>query len=136
LAQAQEDSKKPEAWQTLNGYFREALACIGCFKKQKAFEGEDEIRLLLHALRYRENSIKFRTVRSTLIPDVAVEISGYQADGPASDFNASSAWNAIQTVVIGPTSHMELTEQSVRAFFALKGMRVLVRPSDVPYRDW
>jgi hypothetical protein len=120
----------------LDDHFRWALETIACLSKQKAFEVEDELRLLLGYVRYRENNIKFRAVRSTLIPYVEMGIRNYSDAGVDFDFDKRLPWNAIRSVVIGPTANMELTRRSIKAFFDLRGMEVKVLESEVPYRDW
>ncbi len=120
----------------LSDHFRWALEAIACLTKQKAFEVEDELRLLLRYVRHRENNIKFRTVRSTLIPYVEMGIHNYSDAGVVFDFDKKLRWNAIQSIVIGPTTNMELTRRSIKAFFDLRGMEVQVLESQVPYRDW
>jgi hypothetical protein len=118
----------------LNDYFEWAVDAIACTNKHQAFQIEGEYRLLLSNVRYRENNIRFRTVRSTLVPYVALRIPGRTATGLS--FDKRSGWSAIDSVVIGPTANMDLTEKSVKAFFALKGMQVKVVRSKIPYRDW
>jgi hypothetical protein len=123
---------------SLNAHFEWALKAIACGNKQKAFEVEDEFRLLVHSMRFRENNIKFRTVTSTMIPYVIMAIPSLSERGPDYDFGNEKKfpWNAIQSVMIGPTPNMDLTQRSVEAFFALLGMRIQVSESEIPYRDW
>lgn len=118
----------------LTDYFVWAIDTIACTNKHRSFEIEGEYRLLLSNVRSRENNIRFRTVRSTLVPYVALRIPGKTATGLS--FDPCLAWGAIDSVVIGPTANMDLTEKSVKAFFALKGMQVRVERSTIPYRDW
>jgi mRNA-degrading endonuclease HigB of HigAB toxin-antitoxin module len=118
----------------VNKYFGWAVNAIACTNKHQAFQIEGEHRLLLSDVRYRENNIRFRTVRSTLVPYVALRIPGQTANGLS--FDKRLGWGAIDSVVIGPTANMDLTEKSVKAFFALKGMQVKVVRSKIPYRDW
>jgi Protein of unknown function (DUF2971) len=120
----------------LDDHFQWTLDTIACGNKQKAFEVEDEFRLLLHYTRYRENNIKFRTVCSTVIPYVVMSVPSHSDDGAIFDFDKRQRWNAIESVVIGPTPNMALTKRSVTAFFALAGMTVEVIESKIPYRDW
>ncbi len=125
-------------WNTggvLNDYFRWEVDIIGCTNKLKAFEVEGEYRLLTY-VSHRENNIYFRTVRSTLIPYVEMRIPNQSDIGFDFDFDKKKRWNAIQSIVVGPTANMALTKRSVEAFFALRGMNVQVIASQVPYRDW
>jgi hypothetical protein len=133
---AKKEVDKGHSWGDLNDHFRWTLDTMACLSKEKAFEVEDELRLLLPYVRYRENNIQFRTVRSTLIPYVEMAVHNHSATGVVFDFDKKLTWNAIQSVVIGPTANMELTRRSIEAFFALRRMEVEVLESKVPYRDW
>ncbi len=114
---------------TLAHYFSMYIDRIAAASKLNAFEAESEYRLVLFGLFGRENNLKFRTVRSTLIPYVEVFIP-----------NTSSSvevWDAIDSVTIGPTANMELTARSVRAFLDIRGAHdVKLLTSGIPYRDW
>jgi hypothetical protein len=109
----------------LNDYFGWAVDAIACTNKHQAFQIKGEYRLLLSDVRYRENNIRLRTVRSTLVPYVELRIPGRAATGLS--FDKRSGWSAIDSVAIGPTANMDL---------ALKGMQVKVVSSKIPYRDW
>jgi hypothetical protein len=130
-----EFAKGKTQW-TLNDHFRWTLDYIGCINKEKSFEVEDEWRLLLPYVKYRENNIQFRTVRSTIIPYVAMTIPSLGETGIMYDFEKRKPWSAIRSVVVGPTANMELTVRSLKAFFALHRMNIEVIESRVPYRDW
>jgi hypothetical protein len=134
-ARAKDMVAKPHSWGVLNDHFRWAVDSFACANKLKAFEIEGELRLLTY-LRYREKNIRFRTVRSTLIPYVKMTVPSQSGAGFDLDFDKKKPWNAIQSVMIGPTANMALTKRSVEAFFALQGMDVRVVESNVPYRDW
>lgn len=134
-ARAKDAIAKKNSWGVLNDHFRWAVDSFACANKLKAFEVEGELRLLTY-VRYRENNIHFRTVRSTLIPYVLMIIPNLSRGGFDFDFDERKPWNAIQSVVIGPTANMALTKRSVKALFALRGMEVQVLESNVPYRDW
>jgi Protein of unknown function (DUF2971) len=119
---------------TLSSLFRLALESFACATKHSSFEVEGEYRLLLGNVRRRENNIRFRTVRSSLIPYVEVEIPSHVESGFT--FDQGTIWNAIGSVVVGPTANMDLTQASIKGFFALRGMSVEVTGSEIPYRDW
>jgi hypothetical protein len=119
----------------LNDYFKWEVDGIACANKLKAFEVEGELRLLTY-VSLRERNIRFRTVRSTLIPYVEMRIPNQSDTGFDFDFDKKKRWNAIESVWIGPTPNMALTKRSVQAFFALQEMNVQVMESKVPYRDW
>lgn len=120
----------------LNDHFRWILDSVGCMNKEKSFEVEDEWRLLLPYVKYRENNIQFRTVRSTVIPYVSMTVPSMTDTGIMHDFEKKKPWNAIQSVVVGPTANMQLTVRSLKALFALQSMNVVIAESRVPYRDW
>jgi hypothetical protein len=135
---AQQEVAKGRIPGTLNDHFRWTLDYIGVMHKEKSFEVEDEYRLLLSNVRYREiPNLRFRTVRSTMVPYVSLYVPSMGDKGIAYDFEKRKVWNVIQSVVVGPTANMELTVRSVEAFFALWGeKKVEIVPSRVPYRDW
>lgn len=115
-----------------NDYFRWLIEKFACVSKNASFEVEDEYRLLLVSASYRENNIQFRTVRSTLIPYVPMHIPSLHEFS-----NGNGPWNAIESIIIGPTANIDLTEKSVRTFFTLRGLAaVKIFRSEVPYRDW
>ena len=134
-ARARCKHEKNNSGVTLNDYFRWEVDTFACTNKLKAFEVEGELRLLTY-VSLREGNIRFRTVRSTLIPYVEMRIPNQSDVGFDLDFDKKKRWNAIQSVVVGPTANMALTKRSVEAFFALRGMNVQVIESQVPYRDW
>ena len=121
-------STMPEPY-TLSDYFSMYIDRFAVGSKLNAFEAENEYRLVLFGLFARENNLKFRTVRSTLIPYVEVFIP--------STSSSANVWDAIDSVTIGPTANMKLTARSVRAFLDIRGAHdVKLITSDVPYRDW
>lgn len=132
---AKDKIEKRNTGGALNNHFRWEVNTFGCINKLKAFEVEGEYRLLTDVF-HRENNIHFRTVRSTLIPYVEMYIPNQSGTGLDFDRDKKKCWDAIQSVVVGPTANMELTKRSVEAFFALRGMNVQVIESQVPYRDW
>jgi len=123
---------------SLNDHFRWTLDYIGVMHKEKSFEVEDEFRLLLSNVRYREvPNLKFRTVRSTMVPYVPLYVPGVNDQGILYEFENKQVWNAIESVIVGPTANMDLTVRSVEAFFAMWGERnVRILPSTIPYREW
>ena len=121
-------STRPDAY-TLAHYFSMYIDRIAAASKLNAFEAECEYRLVLFGLFGRENNLKFRTVRSTLIPYVEVFIP--------STSSSVEVWDAVESVTIGPTANMELTSRSVRAFLDIRGAHdVRLLASGIPYRDW
>ncbi|WP_260738162.1 DUF2971 domain-containing protein [Tunturiibacter lichenicola] len=123
-------AKNPGSSIYLNDYFRWAIEATAVGSKHASFEAESEYRLVLFDTRFREYNIKFRTVRSSLIPYVSMRIPNREIQ------SVPSAWDAISSVVIGPTANMDLTEKSVKAFYKLNQMEVTIKRSEVPYRDW
>ena len=114
---------------TLAHYFSMYIDRIAAGSKLNAFEAESEYRLVLFGLFGRENNLKFRTVRSTLIPYVEVFIPKTSS--------SVEVWDAVDSVTIGPTANMELTARSVRAFLDIRGAHdVRLQTSGIPYRDW
>jgi hypothetical protein len=69
--QAQNSSSSPS---TLNDYFQWTIEATACGSKHSSFEVESEYRLVLFSARWRENNIRFRPVRSSLVPYIAMHI--------------------------------------------------------------
>ncbi len=113
-----------------------------CSKKDSSFSNEQEYRLLVTGIWQCNDSLKFRTSRSTLVPYVALTIpakhSEYDVEANASNPLSAWAqrWDFIDRVVIGPTTNMTLSQTAVEAFFRSQNMSVYVRTSKIPYRDW
>lgn len=127
---ANETSTIPDSYQ-LSDYFSMYIDRFAVGSKLHAFEVESEYRLALFGLFGRENNLRFRTVRSTLIPYVEVFIPKTSSSSP------EHVWDAVDSVTIGPTANMELTARSVRAFLDIRGAHeVKLMTSKVPYRDW
>lgn len=133
---AKREAEKDKNELGLNDHFRWILDSVGCMNKAKSFEVENEWRLVLPYVKYRENNIQFRTVRSTVIPYVATTVPSMTETGIMHDFEKKKPWNAIQSIVVGPTTNMRLTVRSLEALFALQRMDVVIAESIVPYRDW
>ncbi len=120
---------------SLSDYFEWTLEAIACRSKHSSFENEAEYRLLLPGLHRRENNLRFRAVRSTLIPFVAMRVPSI-AQLELGEWSEDVPWDAIAELTIGPTVNIALTERSIRSFFLIRHMNVTVRRSSVPYRDW
>jgi hypothetical protein len=118
--------------------FQRYLETTASFTKHHSFESEKEYRVLISDLRSREDATCFRASKSCLIPYVPLIIPNTHAAnaGFLSTTQTSPNWDAIATVVIGPTPNAVLSAASVGALFASKGVDVPVSISDVPYRDW
>lgn len=115
-AAKREAERDKNGWD-LNDHFRWILDSVGCMNKEKSFEVEDEWRLLLPYVKYRENNIQFRTVRSTVIPYVAMTVPSMTETGVMYDFEKKKPWNAIRSIVVGPTANMRLTVPFSQGFF-------------------
>ena len=116
-------------------FFRWAVEAIACSSKHSSFQSEGEYRLLLGNIRYRENNLRFRAVRSTLVPYVAMRIPSRSQITGIQELKGN-AWDGIASVVIGPTANMDLTERSISSFFRMRGIKVEILRSQIPYRDW
>ena len=122
------DSRLPE-------FFSWAVEALACSSKHSSFQHEGEHRLLLGNIGYRENNLRFRPVRSTLVPYVPIHIPSISEAAGDQNYK-SKPWDAIANIVIGPTANMDLTTKAVDAFFRIRSMNVAIEPSAIPYRDW
>ena len=102
-------------------------------RKHESFSNECEYRLLAEPLGIDVDELKFRPVRSTLVPYIELSIpttdlSPHEKRRPHQDFIAEA--------VIGPTPNEDLSVQAVQAFFRKHKMLVDIQPSRIPYRDF
>ena len=118
--------------------------------KHASFASEKEYRLTVITTsgfddRFRTSRstlISFRTSRSTLIPYIAVKVPD-----PADFLSATQNLcripdqppfhkpSFIDSVTIGPTPELNLSEDALHGFFAQGKLGVLVHKSTVPFRD-
>jgi len=105
------------------------------FYKDHSFLNEREFRLQINSIRWRQDLLRFRTTRSTLVPYVLVTIPRSDRVKPKLGLS-SDAWNAIDSITIGPTPNKELSIQAVEAFCETRGICPIVKGSAIPYRDW
>jgi len=125
-------------------YFHFFLSRIASAKKHKSFSNEREYRLIFREMPH-SGAIRFRPVRTTLVPYVPIQISpkrtGYiepEDSHPVLSRGAAmlaGRWDFIDSVVIGPTPNKILSREALAAFFEKESMNVNVRVSEVPYRD-
>jgi hypothetical protein len=109
--------------------FTATVISYGAFFKDPSFSQEDEWRLVSQPLADRE--LHFRKGKSMIIPYCKkMELRGSSAD------------TLIDDVVVGPCPHMNLSVAAVTALLHGKrptlsaGVKPVVRPSVIPYRDW
>jgi Protein of unknown function (DUF2971) len=130
-------------------YFKVIAERLACFKKHPSFSNEREHRLLVDNVHRNRNYLGFKATPSTLRPYIPVNIprkhSSYKsADAKHVEGSISEAvntvlagrWDFIDRVVIGPTTNKDLSLEAVTSFFLKLRMRVQVRSSKVPFRDW
>ncbi|MGA2570645.1 MAG: DUF2971 domain-containing protein [Terracidiphilus sp.] len=122
--------------------FKRELELLACFKKDHSFSNEGECRLVVSDLRGCLSAIEFRPVRSTLVPYVVIGIprEGSQfKDQPDDSRNVlghGERRHFVDRIVVGPTTNMGLSCQSVNYCCAKYGLNVEVVPSKIPFRDW
>jgi Protein of unknown function (DUF2971) len=109
--------------------FTATVISYGAFFKDPSSSQEDEWRLVSRPLADRE--LYFRKGKSMIIPY-----------GKKMEFHGSSANTPIDDVVVGPCPHMDLSVEAVTTLLHGKqptlsgGVKPVVRPSAIPYRDW
>lgn len=118
--------------------FGMAIGAIACMSKHSAFEDEAEYRLVQMGLWHIEDKLCFREVKSTLVPYVSLHIPNQGRREMVYNWREDPLvpWDALATVILGPSPNLTLTNRSVSAFFALQGMDVEVQESSIAYRDW
>ena len=109
--------------------------------KHDSFSSEIEYRLIVTTIwRYR-NSIRFRISRSTLVPYISISLPEPATfiSKPRDLFRPTYLSGTrpffIDSVTIGPTPHMDLSEDAVNAFFSQLNLGVWIQKSIVPFRD-
>ena len=120
---------------SLGEIMREIVELGACFKKHTSFSNEREFRLAVKGTPGQADLVQFRTVRSTLVPYIPLYVPGYKT-GYADLPMVGDRHHFIDHVIVGPTSNMELSRQSVDYFFRKLGVEVDVIPSQIPFRDW
>jgi hypothetical protein len=122
--------------------FKQELELLACFKKDHSFSNEGEFRLVVSDLRGCLSAVEFRPVRSTLVPYAVIEIPREgsqfkdQPDDSLNIFGHGERRHFVDRIVVGPTTNMGLSCQSVKHFCAKHGLNVEVVPSKIPFRDW
>jgi hypothetical protein len=129
------DKMPPEKVPPWGEIMREIVELEACFKNHTSFSNEREFRLATKGTAGQADLVQFRTVRSTLVPYIPLYVPGYKP-GNADLPKLGDRHHFIDRVVVGPTSNMELSRQSVEYFFRKLGMKVGVEPSQIPFRDW
>lgn len=88
--------------------------------KHKAFCDEREWRIAIFDL--PEDSVRFRTRKSMMIPYVPFDLGRGEPE-----------WPLIKRVIVGPSSHQA---ETIAAIKKMLDDRVVVDGSSIPYRDW
>ncbi|WP_213804737.1 DUF2971 domain-containing protein [Granulicella sp. dw_53] len=135
--------KTPTVETGVSVFFRLVLERMAYFKKHPSFSNEREYRLLVDHVFNDSTHVEFCPTRSTLRPYISLNIprrhSGHEGlPRPPFDLRSvlSGRWDFIDRVVVGPTANIDLSVESVDAFFLKNHMYVQVRPSQIPFRDW
>jgi hypothetical protein len=105
--------------------FEHSLLRVGALFKHPAFSEELEWRAVSPVIvNYRESDIRYREGISTLVPYVPFNLSIPGAEA------------YLDTVVVGPTPHPNLSINSISRFMSRSGRRIGVFNSQIPYRTW
>jgi Protein of unknown function (DUF2971) len=116
--------------------FAAAIQRRAGFKKSPSFSNESEYRLLVNSSTWNRRLLEFRAMRSALVPFLPVEVPRLVSE-PQPLPQIDEYPEFIARVVIGPTPNMELSRQAVSAFLLKEGLKkAVVKPSEIPYRDW
>ena len=112
-----------------HGPLADILFRCGVFFKDRSFEDEKEWRLVSSIVLYYEDTIRFRSGRSMLMPYYALPIT-------------NDDQLPIEFVVVGPCPHMELSKSAVTSLLMRHGNKGPLHGSQiaigsvVPFRDW
>jgi hypothetical protein len=122
--------------------FKRELELLACFKKDHSFNNEGEFRLVVSDVLGYPSALEFRPVRSTLVPYVVIGIPREgsqfkdQPDDSRNIFGHGERRHFVDRIVVGPTTNMGLSCQSVNHCCAKYGLNIEVVPSKIPFRDW
>lgn len=107
--------------------FQDALAFAAPLLKHERFSEEKEWRLISRPVDYHHAAFSHRPGKTHLLPYFRIALSDDLAEHPVS----------LSRLVIGPTPHPELADDSI---FSLFGARKLghcpVSQSEIPFRAW
>lgn len=96
---------------------------IGSVIKNASFENEKEWRI--SSTSYKEvKRLKYIPGNSMIIPYINFPLTRDTFEMP------------IREIIIGPTPHPELSEQSVKMLLSSNGLKCDVKQSKIPYRAW
>jgi hypothetical protein len=115
--------------------FGRMLVSAAALFKHKSHAEEQEYRLLVDSIFWRQDLLGFRTTESTLTPYVPLTIPSYPLTLRRPE-QAKEPWNAVTSITLGPTANMSLSLEAVTAFCSLRMMSPIVKASRLPYRDW
>jgi hypothetical protein len=143
VAQVIEGQADPNPFNLLSYLFRYVLLKRACFKKSASFRSENEYRVVVDTIRPRYDLLSYRTSRSCMIPFLELEIPRFEKENDKDPSDAQFShplmggrYQFIKRVVVGPTSNLDLTLDTLRAFFRSNRLLVDVEPSTVSFRDW
>lgn len=127
----QDSASSAPFWQRLAAQ----LISFACFVKHRSFINEQEYRLAVSGIKWRQDLLRFRPNRSTLVPYVEINVPTLDTVLPPVEAEAPY-WNAIASITIGPTANMSLSYESLAALCSTRGIFATIKKSEVPYRDW
>jgi hypothetical protein len=114
-----------------------AIMRIACVVKHASFLSEREHRLIAPDGYFAgKNVMNFRSSKTTVIPYMNVRMPkwGESRKGPPK-FSPTFDDFYLEEVVVGPTPNPDLTVDALGSLFFGKRVPVVVRKSNVPYRD-
>lgn len=134
-----QNSGAKEAYEfEFNTLFVLYLETVASVCKHSGFLVEGEYRLVLENVKYRADAMKFRTTRSTLVPYVPLRVPDLRTVQQmyGEPQAAHPFWDAIDHIIVGPSANKHLSISSLEAFLHSRGMKIELRGSEIPYRDW
>ncbi len=132
---AAKSSSQPAGEHALLDYFTYELASYACFVKDQSFRNEQEFRLVVGSIAWRQDLLCFRANKSTLVPYVEINLPDRDS-APQGIKKKNDPLSAIASITIGPTANMSLSYESLYSFCSTRRIEATIKKSNVPYRDW
>lgn len=107
------------------GDFAYRINRYACVLKNGNFSSEEEWRLISRGISYRR--MQYRPGRSTIVPYRSIDLADSEGKMPVAE------------IVIGPTPQPEQAGKAVFGLLyasGLKPMRISIRQSSIPFRNW
>lgn len=124
----------------LGDYFESTLEENATYYKDGSFVSEREYRIVVGSVYSQFSLLNYRCNDWSMIPYLKVDVPNpdglFVKHKPDRQVEIPRAWEAIRSVVIGPTADKMLTAEAVQNFFHTHNIGAEVRTTNIPFRDW